>query len=370
MGNRDERSINLRGWIFELLLHVRARLRADCWLYLAIAIYSVIGIALLGTYGHAEMASFGKYLEQWTYLFLFFMPLMAVIFDYAWVLLRFNGKQSLAKRRTFSPHRLAHLFSGMLLLMALMIFQGMFTSIKNLLPLMRGGFLYDEWLARIDALLAFGFDPWKILVPIARHDVIVKIVDWNYSVLWFVVCFGTLFYVATSPRAAPVRVRYVGMFMFVWVVCGNIFAGIFISAGPVFYGAVTGDSQRFAELLDFLASPDGPTTANMIQRYLWSLHEHGGAGLGSGVSAFPSVHVGLIALNAFFAAEVSRRLGIIAFGYTALVMASSVFLGWHYLIDGYASLLVVGLGHFALKALMNRETRSAADTQQVAAAAA
>ncbi|OWV93289.1 hypothetical protein ATY81_15610 [Rhizobium sp. R72] len=370
MANRDKKLTNLRGWSFELLSHVCARVGADCWLYLAVAAYFAIGVVLLATYGHAEIASYALYFDQWTYLFLFLMPLMAAIFDYAWILLRFEGKRSLAARRTFSPHRLAHLLSGMLLLMALMVFQGTFTSIKNLLPIIRGGFLYDEGLAKIDALLSFGPDPWKIPPSIAGHAAIVKIVDWNYSVLWFVVCFGALFYVATSPRARSVRVRYVCMFMFVWVVCGNIFAGIFISAGPVFYSAATGDSQRFAELANFLASPDGPTTASMFQHYLWSLHEHGSSGLGSGISAFPSVHVGLIALNAFFAAEVSRRLGIIAFGYTAFVIASSVYLGWHYAIDGYASLLIVGSGHFALKTLMDRESRSVSDTRQVSAATA
>lgn len=101
--------------------------------------------------------------------------------------------------------------------------------------------------------------------------------------------------------------------------------------------------------------PDGPTAANLFQSYLWSLHAHSTSGFGSGISAFPSVHVGLIALNAFFAAEVSRKLGIIAFCYTAFVMASSVYLGWHYAVDGYASLLVVGVGHFALRSLLDRK---------------
>ncbi|WP_244423727.1 phosphatase PAP2 family protein [Rhizobium sp. CF122] len=328
---------------------------ADLWLYLAVAVYFVIGVVLLIADGHAEMMSFGLYFDQWTYLFLFLMPLMAIIFDYAWIFFRFDDRRSLAVRRAFSPQRLAHLFSGMALLMALMIFQGTFTSIKNLLPIIRGGFLYDQWLANLDALLSFGRDPWKLLLSIAGHDAIIKIVDWNYSVLWFVVCFGTLFYVATSPRAASMRVRYISMFMLVWVVCGNILAGIFISAGPVFYGAVTGDEWRFAELATFLALPDGPTAANLFQSYLWSLHAHSTSGFGSGISAFPSVHVGLIALNAFFAAEVSRRLGIIAFCYTAFVMASSVYLGWHYAVDGYASLLVVGVGHFALRSLLDRK---------------
>ncbi|TCM79052.1 PAP2 superfamily protein [Rhizobium sp. BK068] len=355
MSQRDKRPASQRTWTLEVLSHLKVRMTADLWLYLAVAVYFVIGVVLLIADGHAEMMSFGLYFDQWTYLFLFLMPLMAIVFDYAWIFFRFDDRRSLAVRRAFSPQRLAHLFSGMALLMALMIFQGTFTSIKNLLPIIRGGFLYDQWLANLDALLSFGRDPWKVLLSIAGHDAIIKIVDWNYSVLWFVVCFGTLFYVATSPRAASMRVRYISMFMLVWVVCGNILAGIFISAGPVFYGAVTGDERRFAELATFLALPDGPAAANLFQSYLWSLHAHSTSGFGSGISAFPSVHVGLIALNAFFAAEVSRKLGIIAFCYTAFVMASSVYLGWHYAVDGYASLLVVGVGHFALRSLLDRK---------------
>lgn len=370
MSERDKRLVSLTTWTLELLSHLKVRMRADVWLYLAVAVYFVIGLVLLIADGHAEMMCFGIYFNQWTYLFLFFMPLTAVIFDYAWILLRFHGKRSLAVRRAFSPQRLAHLFSGMALLMALMIFQGTFTSIKNLLPIIRGGFIYDRPLANLDALMSFGSDPWRGPLSIAGHEAIVKIVDWNYSVLWFLVCFATLFYVATSPRAASIRVRYISMFMLVWVVCGNILAGIFISAGPAFYGAVTGDGQRFAELMTVLNSPDGPTTASLFQRYLWSLHEHGTSGLGSGISAFPSVHVALIALNAFFAAEVSRRLGIIAFCYTALVIASSVYLGWHYAIDGYASVLVVGFGHFTLKTLMDRGSGSAAGAPKEAVATA
>ncbi len=363
MANRDERASNLRAWTSDLLSQSKARVAADAWLYFAVAVYSMFGVALLFAYGRADLMSVELYFGQWTYLFLLFMPLLAIAFDYIWILMRFESKRSLALRRAFSPRRLAHLFSGMALLMALMIFQSTFTSIKNLLPIIRGGFHYDRQLADIDALLSFGPDLWNV-TPTAAHAAVVKLVDWNYSGLWFLICFGMLFFVATSPRAASIRVRYITMFMLVWVVCGNILAGVVISAGPVFYGAVTGDGHRFAELMTFLTSPDGPKTAEMFQGYLWSLHAHGTSGLGSGISAFPSVHVGLIALNAFFAMEVSRRLGIIAFCYTAFVMASSVYLGWHYAVDGYASLLVVGASHFALRWFMERGPESVGDALQ------
>ncbi|MDM9628771.1 phosphatase PAP2 family protein [Rhizobium sp. S152] len=333
------------------------RMRDDLCLYIAVAGYACVGLAILTFADHTEMLSYGQYFGQWTYLFLVFMPAIAILVDWIHVMVRFDRKRSRAMRSVFSAQRLSYLFSGMALLMALMFFQGTFTSIKNALPLLRGGFLYDATLADLDALLCFGVDPWRPLFSFMRSEIIFTIVDWNYSGAWFLVCFGTLFFVVTSPRAAAVRVRYVAMFMLVWAVCGNVLAAAFISAGPAFYGAVTGDVARFAEQLSFITSGDGEHNIAMFQHYLWTLHEEGRSGFGSGISAFPSVHVALVTMNAFFAAEISKRLGIIAFAYVAIILVSSVYLGWHYAIDGYVSVVVVGLCHFGLKWLMSEERR-------------
>lgn len=350
----------------ELVAQICVRVRADLGLYVAIAIYAVAGMTILHAIGHPEMASYSQYFGQWSYLVLLFMPFIAILIDWIRVMVRFDHKRSLAMKWVFSPQRLAHLFSGMALLAALMFFQGTFTSIKNALPLMRGGFLYDVLLADIDAWLSFGVDPWRRLYSFSQHDIVLEVLDWNYGNMWFLVCFGTLFFAVTSPRAAAVRVRYVTMFMLVWIVCGNVLAGIFISAGPAFYGAVTGDAQRFGEQLAFVASDNTASAAIAYQNYLWSLYQAGTPGFGSGISAFPSVHVGLVAMNAFFAAEVSRRLGIIAFGYLAVVMVSSVYLGWHYAIDGYASIVVVALCHFGVKWLMQPDKRRTSTNPPVA----
>ena len=45
-------------------------------------------------------------------------------------------------------------------------------------------------------------------------------------------------------------------------------------------------------------------------------------------------------LNALFVWEYSRRLGAVAFVYVAFVAVSSVYLAWHYAIDGYAAAAV------------------------------
>lgn len=322
-----------------------AHMRCDGAVYACVAIYTLICFGVLQFYGRWDQSSHTLYFVQWPLLFLWFMPMMAITFDLVCGIHRFGGNRGRAYRRFFGAKRLARLFAGMVLLMALMIFQGSFTSLKNMLPILADGFRYDTLHAEIDRYIHFGYDPWRLLYPLAGHPIVLAILEWNYSVLWFVICFASLFFVATSAWADGIRTRYMLMFMFVWVFCGNVLAGLFLSAGPAFYGEVTGDHSRFADQLAFLA--DGQ--ARSFQLYLWRIYENGSAGFGSGISAFPSVHVGLITMNALFLSDRFPKLAWLAAAYTMLIVVSSVYLGWHYAIDGYVSVVVVALAHGLLK---------------------
>jgi hypothetical protein len=329
-----------------------AAVRADAALYLFIVAYTVLGLLFLDWAGAADRAAYAIYVARWLMLFGVMLPVIALLVDAAWIVHRFDRRRGLAARHVFSPRRLAALFAGMALLQGMILFQGTFTSVKNGLSVWSGGFLHDVVQADVDKALHFGADPWNWLFAVAGSDWARTAIEWNYNVLWFAVCFGALFFVATSPRAAPFRTRYVLSFMLVWIVLGNVLAGFFMSAGPAFYGAVTGDTARFAEQMAFLAQSGGTNSAASYQEYLWTLHASGQTGFGSGISAFPSVHVGLIMLNALFVFEWSRRLGVAAFAYVALIIASSVYLAWHYAIDGYAAVAVTLGLYVAMRRLM------------------
>jgi hypothetical protein len=340
----------ITSFISETLHMTLVMVRKDLPLYALVALYTAIAIAVLFQIHALDMLSHGLYYSQWTTMFLFLMPTVALAGEAIYVIHRFDSRRRLAFRRMYSANRIACLFSGVAILMGLMFFQGSFTSLKNILPLLHDGFPYDQVQADIDRVLHFGIDPWRLTNWVASADALRALIEWNYNVLWFILCFGALFFVATSPRARAMRTRYIIMFMLTWVVCGNIMAGIFLSAGPVFYGAVTGDAERFAELTAFLAgSGNAFSSAAAFQAYLWSLYETRSAGFGSGISAFPSVHVALITMNALFLYDISRRWGLVAFAYTGFIVMSSVYLGWHYAIDGYVSLVVVVTLHQACK---------------------
>lgn len=336
----------------ETLSATWARLRADRVLYATIAFYTLLGGLFLVSNNLTDRAAYDIYVSKWWKLYLVLFPAIAVGYDTIMVIHRFDARRPLAFSRRFSPDRLGHLIGGTILSIALFFHQGTFTSLKNAMFAWRGEFAFDRVQADIDMVLHFGVDPWRLVKPLVANDMLRSIVEFNYNIVWFIVGFGVLYFVTTSPRADRIRVRYLMAFFLVWVVLGNLLASAYLSAGPAFYGAVTGDSARFAELVGYIAQgKDGANSAHAYQAYLWMLHERGLSGFGSGISAFPSVHVGMMAMIALFAFEIRRGLGVAMSLYTAFVMASSVALGWHYAIDGYVSVAFVIAAHYALKRL-------------------
>jgi membrane-associated phospholipid phosphatase len=76
-----------------------------------------------------------------------------------------------------------------------------------------------------------------------------------------------------------------------------------------------------------------------LQQSLWAAHVSPEVKLGAGVSAFPSMHVASATLFALTAWSTDRRFGWLMIAFLAYVQFASVFLGWHYAVDGYASMI-------------------------------
>ena len=144
--------------------------------------------------------------------------------------------------------------------------------------------------------------------------------------LWHVVHLGGILWVLLwrDPR----KTLFIISFMLTWAI-GMAFAYIFSSAGPIFTG-------RYDPSL-------APESVRRMVDFLWTNYKNGGAQLGGGISAFPSMHV---ALAAWFALVLRARhatwLGVAyAFG----IFAGSIVLGWHYAIDGVAGIAIALLAH-------------------------
>jgi membrane-associated phospholipid phosphatase len=137
------------------------------------------------------------------------------------------------------------------------------------------------------------------------------------------------------------KARFLVLYLFCWLVIGNVLAILGASVGPVFYDALEGGT-RFAGLHAALAQSgvtQGPV--GQIQAFLWQSYAERGMAIGSGISAFPSVHVGVATLTALYLAERSRWLAPIGVAFVATILFLSVYTGYHYALDGYVSVLLV-----------------------------
>lgn len=325
---------------------------ADWPIYAAVAVYASVASALILATGAGRASSFASYFVVWPTVFFVLFPAIYALLVLLRIFHRLNPGQGRlrALRRAMAARHVSQFATGLALLGAMMVFQGAFTTLKTALPLWNGGFPYDVLHANIDRALHFGTDPWRYLLAAAGNDVVRAVVEWNYNQGWFIFCYATLFVVCVSHATSGLRTRYLVCYMLVWILVGNVLAGLFLSAGPAFYGHVTGDTARFGEQLAFLAaSGDSTHSAARVQAYLWHFYESETGGLGSGISAFPSMHIGLVTLNALFISEASRRWGRVAFAYVGVVLVSSVYLAWHYAIDGYVAIAVTVAVYYAAK---------------------
>jgi len=330
---------------------------ADKMLYWFIFAYAAIAVVFVASRSELSPDTLTSYAGVWALNYLVIFPMLVWIIGYVRITLRLDKRRSLAYRHMFSTQRMGRFLAGTALFLGLLIFVTSFTSIKNAIST-GNGFGWDVTLANFDRAMHFGADPWRYLHAIGNNRFVLAAAEFNYNVLWFVLNYGILYWVAISPRADKIRIRYLTCFFLTWIILGSLFAGLFISAGPAFYGQVTGDTARFGEQLAFLSLTQGTGNSALdYQNYLWAAYQAGKASIGSGISAFPSVHVGFVAINALFAFEYGRKLGLAALGYVLVTLLSSVYLAWHYAIDGYFSILVVVAIYFGVKTAMANRWR-------------
>lgn len=221
-----------------------------------------------------------------------------------------------------------------------------FISLKATMPL-AVSFYADPFLADLDTFI-HGSDPfryvyeWFSWIPASTMRFI-------YLDIWFLSTFFFPVWLMIFDRDAKRVRRYMIMHASVWIVLGNVLALTFMSAGPVYYDVIYGGT-RFADLANALANHGIPDTAiGFTQRMLLESYQNGTLTATSGISAFPSVHVGMASVVCIYLAERFRFLVIPAVVAVLCYQLLSVQLGWHYAVDGYFSILFVGGLWYVLK---------------------
>lgn len=214
---------------------------------------------------------------------------------------------------------------AMLILKLLLITYG---CIKQAIPLMHAKNFDDELLA-IDVAMHGGVNLMRWLVenfPWLESFMDISYFSWYYTKAIFVAVF-----VFVSNRA--LHHWYFRSFCLVWML-GGACAVLVPSLGPIYI-----HPEWFSHLDMPIAR--GLQTQLMLH-YQAVVRDPGFPSVFAyeGIAAFPSLHVAIVALNMFFAFQLSRLIAALCFVYLVIIQCGSVYLGWHYAIDGYFGVIL------------------------------
>lgn len=222
-----------------------------------------------------------------------------------------------------------------------------FSMIKSSIPVVVP-FYADPVLANIDAWMHGGVDAW-VWAHATDIPISAAWAEKTYTLIWTYpsILFPVL--LAMFDRDGARRARYLVLYVAAWVIIGNVFAMLGSSVGPVYYDVLLG-GDRFAGLAGALDNSGiSQTWIGTLQAALWESHIRGGIQFGTGISAYPSMHVAVAAIFAVYLAERSLWTMPIGGGFVAVILFLSVYTGYHYAIDGYSSIIVVAIGWAILR---------------------
>ncbi|HEX9161864.1 MAG TPA: phosphatase PAP2 family protein [Thermoanaerobaculia bacterium] len=215
--------------------------------------------------------------------------------------------------------------------------------IKLVVPILHPQ-LYDQELWNVDQRLFFGISPSVFLLNVFSQPTVMQVIDWSYARIFFASMSLAFTFFLSSP-SRRLRAGFSNGNTLLWLAGAWLY--MFVpSLGPAFrfpdvwlpfaYGL--GMTQHFQALLvrnynAVVRLPHGGSVENVQLMF--------------GIAAFPSLHVGFQTFVFLW----MRRLwvyGEIVFGVFAFViLIGSVVTGWHYLIDGFAGILLAFVSYRA-----------------------
>lgn len=237
-----------------------------------------------------------------------------------------------------------------------------YRNLKSFVPVLRPTDLFDSQLAEADRALFGGNDPAEIMHDLLGTGIATDVLSTVYVTF--------LLFVPISLALALVFSRDLGRGLFFatamsinWAL-GAASYYLLPALGPIYAG-----SRAFADL---------PTTAAsdlqqaLLDDRLSFVRDPAAAGAAQGIAAFASLHVSIV-FTAALAAHViglRRSVRIAIWILLAFTVASTIHLGWHYVIDDIAGLflgaaamtLALGLTGYAPRSAPKLRARAGVET--------
>jgi len=261
-------------------------------------------------------------------------------------------------RSFFNP--LSKAISFILLVLALNLTFSCYTYLKSIIPDLNP-FQYDLLFYQIDYWLHFNHEPWKLTHALFSSIYASFVINFFYN-LWFLLMWGSVLFFIVRRDLTALRNQYLITFLSSWLLIGGITATLLSSAGPCYAHLVDPEQTHYLPLMDRLAHQSlalekiglPALWALDVQDMLWLKYLGRESGVGTGISAMPSMHVSIAVLMALGAYQLNKKLGYVMWVYMLIIQLGSVHLAWHYAIDGYLSTVLTLLLWKLCDVIVNR----------------
>lgn len=171
-----------------------ADLRQMLPFHILVAVHAAAVLSIVAWHSDVTATAYRQYATQFGPVYFLGLPALLLLGKLVAGLFR-NPKAPLAWMTWPTPTQLGRLAGAATVFASLILFMGSFTTFKTLMPMLRGGFLYDRAQADLDAFFHGGVDPGLHIMTLLGNPRALAILQWNYSVAWTAVAFVSVFFV-------------------------------------------------------------------------------------------------------------------------------------------------------------------------------
>lgn len=244
------------------------------------------------------------------------------------VCLLIAGKRDPRRAWQLTRAELSDLLWGLRLLISLAVVFSVYSNLKAIIPVLRPG-LWDGLLYRLDRTLFLGRDPLALLASITSPHFRLLMIR-SYYCLFFFLLFGLSGAFVFGTRHDFLKVL---LGLQLTYLLGLVGYYLIPSVGPAFYNetwhlftATSSEELKTGLYQLYCMMCEAPTTTPVD--------------IFQGLAAFPSLHVAIMGLFLYHLWRLEKVLVWLLIIPTVLLTVSTIYLGWHYVVDIPAGLVV------------------------------